>query len=496
MGIKNLPSFLMGLCIMGLGIFGTTLANAQEPCAGFTVWPSEECQLGECYPEYQAWFWLSGESPDGYFVQNNYTGESTVTVANLFITDWMWTEDPYSYTIYPVNHPECGQIISADSSLCYDKKDNIDFNTIFAGQAEQDYVEYNGCDPITFSVLDNDQCVESCVLSVSYPINGGELVINPSDCTLTFTADEGYCGIDTYEYLYLDYNGNYVIGEVTISCFFQAVPEIVCNKADGTFEVVVVLIDAQPGYTWSTCDSDTQNEVMFGDGVAVPVTLGPFASDQGENSTYCVNFYNENGKVITTVESGPTGVSCVKTALELLSFSAEIDGDSNLLKWSTATEEKNAGFILERSYDGYSFKEIARIDGSGNSNSQKNYSFADDSYAKVLSYYRLVAVDFDGTEEIVSNVKMIERRSAESGPISVSPVPAKDNVTVQFQTKTSGKLNVKLMSVTGAIVSERWIQAQEGQNQTNLNIEKLPAGMYLLSISNKDEQWISQVIKE
>jgi hypothetical protein len=106
----------------------------------------------------------------------------------------------------------------------------------------------------------------------------------------------------------------------------------------------------------------------------------------------------------------PTGLP-----IELLSFSGTvIDSRNVLLEWSTASEQSNDYFIIERSTDGYDWTQIKNIDGSGNSNTKINYTTIDNSAPRTIVYYRLSQVDFDGVSETFNpidvNLKLIDKK--------------------------------------------------------------------------------------
>ncbi|HMU44408.1 MAG TPA: T9SS type A sorting domain-containing protein [Ignavibacteriaceae bacterium] len=96
--------------------------------------------------------------------------------------------------------------------------------------------------------------------------------------------------------------------------------------------------------------------------------------------------------------------------VELSLFEAIKLGSSVYLKWRTETEVNNYGFEIERSTPLDSYNEIDEgklvwgkigfVNGSGNSNSPKNYSFVDNSIDGVEKlFYRLKQIDNDGTFE-------------------------------------------------------------------------------------------------
>ena len=47
--------------------------------------------------------------------------------------------------------------------------------------------------------------------------------------------------------------------------------------------------------------------------------------------------------------------------ITVFNFSGEVQGKQNLLHWTTATEENNTGFEVQRSSDGINFKKIGFV---------------------------------------------------------------------------------------------------------------------------------------
>lgn len=66
-----------------------------------------------------------------------------------------------------------------------------------------------------------------------------------------------------------------------------------------------------------------------------------------------------------------------------------------LLSWSTAMEVNNAGFLLERSYDGKHFDVVDTIAGSGTNHEGRSYSYTDNPVSSCRVYYRLRQFDYD-----------------------------------------------------------------------------------------------------
>jgi hypothetical protein len=67
------------------------------------------------------------------------------------------------------------------------------------------------------------------------------------------------------------------------------------------------------------------------------------------------------------------------------------------LNWSTASEENNSHFVVERSVDSENFMAIGQlVNGAGNATSINAYSSFDLNVPVGALYYRIKQIDFDG----------------------------------------------------------------------------------------------------
>ncbi len=74
------------------------------------------------------------------------------------------------------------------------------------------------------------------------------------------------------------------------------------------------------------------------------------------------------------------------------------------LSWETSSEENFDHFEIQRSFDGKEFKVIATEKGNGFSSESHQYSFVDNDTEIGINYYRLNAIDFDGSSEIFESI--------------------------------------------------------------------------------------------
>ncbi len=76
----------------------------------------------------------------------------------------------------------------------------------------------------------------------------------------------------------------------------------------------------------------------------------------------------------------------------------DIDGEV-VIEWSTASEENNDYFIVEKSLDGETWIPVNAVEGAGNSSEPLYYSSVDFETVNELTYYRIMQVDYDGQYE-------------------------------------------------------------------------------------------------
>ena len=70
------------------------------------------------------------------------------------------------------------------------------------------------------------------------------------------------------------------------------------------------------------------------------------------------------------------------------------------------------------------------------------------------------------------------------------PNPARENVTVEFITETTGDISIQIFNVTGQLQIERAMNTRKGLNQLEIDIDQLPEGTYFLRMigSSIDQQ--------
>ncbi|MCP5064584.1 MAG: T9SS type A sorting domain-containing protein [Ignavibacteriae bacterium] len=192
-----------------------------------------------------------------------------------------------------------------------------------------------------------------------------------------------------------------------------------------------------------------------------------------------------------------TGLNSDPLPVELSSFSATNQkGNAVNLQWETATEVNNYGFEVERSLkveetEETEWEKISFVDGSGNSNSQKSYSFLDKNPVGGTKFsYRLKQIDIDGTFEY-SNLVEIEVLPTEYELYQNYPNPFNPSTKIKFSLPEDAKVAVDIYNMLGQRVMTLFNKNMKaGYHQVLFDTQsagnQLASGVYIYTISTKN----------
>lgn len=174
--------------------------------------------------------------------------------------------------------------------------------------------------------------------------------------------------------------------------------------------------------------------------------------------------------------------------VELVYFKVQYEDCNTTLKWSTASEENNDYFIVEKSNNGIDFSEVGRIDGAGTTIEIQTYLWVDKNISQINNYYRLKQVDFDGRFEYSDIVFVqLEKGCLDDVWIQalVYPNPTKDITTLDIELEDAiDNVQFRLVDVLGNEISQQWMNLESGQNKIVLDLQPYPKGTYFLQITS------------
>ena len=176
--------------------------------------------------------------------------------------------------------------------------------------------------------------------------------------------------------------------------------------------------------------------------------------------------------------------------VELVSFTAKIDGEDVVLNWSTATELNNLGFDVERSIDDLDYNRIGFVEGNGTTTERQEYSFRDNTITSAGKYfYRLKQTDLDGTF-IYSEVVEIEYNQLpnefslyQNYPNPFNPsTRIKFNIPKDVKSKTRD-VTLKVYDILGNEIATLVNEEKEAGNyEVEFNASALSSGIYFYTL--------------
>jgi len=171
--------------------------------------------------------------------------------------------------------------------------------------------------------------------------------------------------------------------------------------------------------------------------------------------------------------------------VELYTFTGAAKGTYNQLNWSTASENNNAGFELQRSADGRDFTALAFVSSkavNGNSNAQLNYSFDDLKPFVSNSYYRLKQTDKDGRSTYSAIVNIKGKGVMNLQITNLYPNPVKDQFNLIVAAKDNGTIAVSVTDLNGKLVIQKMFAIKAGDNILSMAAKSLNAGVYSIKV--------------
>ena len=186
-----------------------------------------------------------------------------------------------------------------------------------------------------------------------------------------------------------------------------------------------------------------------------------------------------------------------QTALpvQLTSFNAIIMNKKVKLTWSTSTEVNNYGFEIERqklsptgkAIEETNWKTIGFIQGNGNSNVPRIYTYTDRDITNGKYAYRLKQIDYDGKYEYSKTVEIDVKLRAEDIELVAYPNPFNPETKIKYSIPDgieNANVQVKLYDGVGREIKTLYTGTQEpGVYELELNGDELTSGIYFVRLN-------------
>ncbi len=187
----------------------------------------------------------------------------------------------------------------------------------------------------------------------------------------------------------------------------------------------------------------------------------------------------------------PSSLPTEPLPVELTSFSADLSNASEvILNWNTATEVNNYGFEIQRksaSNQLAEFKVIGFVEGNGNSNSPKEYTFTDAATLSGVFSYRLKQIDLDGgysysniiTVEVIGDMSTIKEYKLGQN----YPNPFNPSTNIDYTVSSNEYVSLKVYDILGNEIATLVNEKKEAGNyKVEFNAANFSSGLYLYKI--------------
>jgi len=182
--------------------------------------------------------------------------------------------------------------------------------------------------------------------------------------------------------------------------------------------------------------------------------------------------------------------------VELIYFDTHACGTSVCAEWTTASEQNNNLFTLEKTRNGIDFESAGTLPGAGNSSSVLNYSLEDTNPYEGQSYYRLMQTDFNG-DHSYSALSAVDVSAEAQFDFIVYPNPGNGNeILFNISAFPEGTLQIVVKDIAGKELFSQQIEAG-GKKESVFSVfppDRLSPGMYMITVTCGEKSYYRKLL--
>lgn len=171
--------------------------------------------------------------------------------------------------------------------------------------------------------------------------------------------------------------------------------------------------------------------------------------------------------------------------VELSSFTSSVSGRDVSLNWSTAAEENNARFDIERSSTENNWTKVGSVNGNGTTTNPHSYSFTDRGLASGNYSFRLKQVDFNGNFQYYNLSNEVVIGTPDKFSLTQNyPNPFNPSTKISYSIPTEGKVSLSIFDMTGKEVKSLVNSVQTaGYYSVSFDGSNLASGVYYYRVT-------------
>jgi len=186
------------------------------------------------------------------------------------------------------------------------------------------------------------------------------------------------------------------------------------------------------------------------------------------------------------------GITEFSLPVEWVDFHGFAENGNNILRWTTASEINNEGFIIEKSVDGINFSPIGDVSGKGNFNGLSHYNFVDSLIKEELNYYRIKQIDFDGAFDYSKIIQVYNSNLKET--TSITYLSNTNQIQIKFGDQINEDWNILIIDYIGKIVYSNKISHSSHEQFINFELPGLKRGLYLINLKSSSQSFTTRMI--
>lgn len=319
------------------------------------------------------------------------------------------------------------------------------------------------------SLLTSNGCTPPSTVSCGTPGNLSSSNITTSDATITWAAVSGATSYNveyklssasTWTTLTASTNSSTLSGLMANTSYDVQV-QAVCNGTPGAFSTPISFTTAN--VSTPSCIDNYEPNNSRSQSASIPTDVDVFSmiGSAGDNDYFVITTTNAAPKLRIDLTNLPFDydLKLYRSNGRQIGGSQKAGTTSEVIRYNTATEGSTY-FIYVYGYNG------------ANSNSQ---------------CYTLKA------STSASNWRMDENELIADKPeIDVYPNPANTKVSIKYFAKSGDVVQASILNTMGQKVLSQVVDAEEGENNINFNVENLPKGIYLMELFDGEDRKVQK----
>ena len=190
--------------------------------------------------------------------------------------------------------------------------------------------------------------------------------------------------------------------------------------------------------------------------------------------------------------------------VELTSFTATTDNNTVTLRWTTASEMENLGFIVDRKFEDEnwitidSYQTNENLIGQGTTSSETDYTYVDGWFGHSVKY-RLADVGYDGYVHFLDSTELVvtsiydNKIMGSTELLGNYPNPFNATTTIAMYVRLGQVVKIQVFNIKGQEVYSinKYI---EGRQQVTIDMGDLPSGVYMYRMTTDNKVFTKKMI--